>query len=122
MVGLSRELRDLRVALFFFILVDFPSREIGKIKKDSGLCGVRPACAAGPRRATGPDPFSPTHFSRARRENKDSDLRALGGMGASLFLNLMRSSLIVQFLSNRREHILRHRKILSASMLINRDR
>jgi hypothetical protein len=31
--GLSRELRDLRVALFFFILVDFPSREIGKIKR-----------------------------------------------------------------------------------------
>ena len=105
MVGLSRELRILRDALLFFILVDFPSRGIGKIKKDSGLCGVRPACAAGPRRATGPDPFSPA-----------------GGMGASLFLNLMRSSLIIQFLSNRREHILRHRKILSASMLINRDR
>ena len=64
MVGLSRELRDLRVALFFFILVDFPSREIGKIKKR--FCHLRmaakfhldgPGCAPGLRRASGPDPI-----------------------------------------------------------------
>ena len=50
MVGLSRELRILRDALLFFILVDFPSRGIGKIKKGipdsaesgSGLCPENP--------------------------------------------------------------------------------
>ncbi|MBS5281302.1 MAG: hypothetical protein KHY27_07140, partial [Butyricicoccus pullicaecorum] len=40
----------------WFILVDFPD---GKIKEDSARCGERPACAAGSRRASGPDPFSP---------------------------------------------------------------
>ena len=47
----------LRAALSLLVLVDFPSREIGKIKKDSGLCGVRPACAAGSRRVADPDPL-----------------------------------------------------------------
>ena len=49
-------------------------------------------------------------------------LRLRAGWVRPLFLNFMRSSLIIQFLSNRREHILCHGKILSASMLINRDR
>jgi len=39
--GLSRELRILRDALLFLILVDFPSRGIGKIKGSFALCGAR---------------------------------------------------------------------------------
>ena len=39
MVGLSRELRDLRVALFLFFLVDFRKSE--NQKGDSALCGAR---------------------------------------------------------------------------------
>ena len=38
-------------------LVDFPLRGTGKSKGDSAVCGRRPACAAGSRRASGPDPF-----------------------------------------------------------------
>ena len=51
MVGLSRELRDLRVALLFFILVDFPSQGIGKIKK-----GIPDSAESG----------QPTRLDRAR--------------------------------------------------------
>ena len=42
---------------YFFILVDFPSRGIGKIKGDFAVCGRRPACAAGSRRVADPDPL-----------------------------------------------------------------
>ena len=45
-----------------------------------------PACAAGPRRASGPDPISHTRFIRALRGNKDSGLWAAGGeKSAALF-------------------------------------
>src|SRR5699024_7977930 len=52
-----RKFRSLRRAIIFFILVDFPSRGIGKIKGDFAVCGRRPACAAGPRRVADPDPL-----------------------------------------------------------------
>ena len=52
-----REFRSLRRAIIFFILVDFPSRGIGKIKGDFAVCGRRPAYAAGPRRVADPDPL-----------------------------------------------------------------
>ncbi|WP_143287832.1 hypothetical protein [Butyricicoccus pullicaecorum] len=56
LVGLSRELRALRSTLLFFILVDFPSREIGKIKR--GFRALRSAASLrgwiAPGRGPGP--------------------------------------------------------------------
>ena len=41
----------------FFMFGLKPGARPGFQKGDSAVCGRRPACAAGSRRATGPDPF-----------------------------------------------------------------
>ena len=66
---------------YFFVLVDFRK---AKIKRE--FRALRSASQGSALRTRKPfekglsESFiSPTHFIRAQRENKDSDLRALGG-------------------------------------------
>ena len=58
------EIARLRTRFYFFILVDFPSREIGKIKKRFRHLRMAakfhldgPGCAPGLRRVADPDPL-----------------------------------------------------------------
>ena len=71
MVGLSRELRILRDALLFFILVDFPSRGIGKIKK-----GIPDSAESG----------QPARLDRAGPQAR-TRLSPEGGKGETLYGN-----------------------------------
>ena len=66
---------------YFFVLVDF---RLAKIKREFRTLRSPTQGSAlrtrKPLKRFDPNFISPTHFIRAQRENKDSDLRALGGL------------------------------------------
>ena len=66
---------------YFFVLVDFRKakikREFRTLRSPTQGSALR---TRKPLKRFDPNFISPTHFIRAQRENKDSDLRALGGL------------------------------------------